>query len=172
MTDANILKAVKFDNSIVMGAAKVCRFNRVQVIKCAPVGEKMRLFPTSFWLMCPYLIKLAGKIESDGGVSELENFLRSRNLVKSWNNYNLLHQLIRVNLLDKNLREFLRKYKFSMYKTLISGGIGGTKYKFGEIHIKCLHLQTASFLALKHHPGGEWLKSKGLQSECNNCQCC
>ena len=164
-------KKRRFDSSLIVGAAKKCKYNHVQVITCSPVARNLRPFPTSFWLTCPYLIKLAGRIESQGGVLKLENFLRDNNLFHEWNQYNLLHQVIRVNLLDKNLREFLRKYKSSLYKSLMRGGVGGTKYFFSSINIKCLHLQTASFLALNYHPGGEWLKSQGLQSECSNCQC-
>ena len=164
-------KKKRFDSSLILGAAKKCKFNHVQVITCSPIAKKLRPFPTSFWLTCPYLIKLAGKIESQCGIMKLEKFLLDNNLFHEWNQYNLLHQLIRVNLLDKKLQEFLRKYKSSLYKSLMRGGVGGTKYFFSEINIKCLHLQTASFLALNYHPAGEWLKSQGLQSECNNCQC-
>ena len=159
---------MRLDKSLIVGIARKCKFNRVQVITCSPVAKKLKPFPTSFWLTCPYLIKLAGKIESNGGVIELENFLRANNLFHDWYKYNLMHKLIRVNLLDKNLREFLRKYKSSIYKSLMRGGIGGIKDFSHSINVKCLHLQTASFLALNYHPGSEWLISQGLQSQCNN----
>ena len=45
----------------------LCRFGHVRVQVCRPWGRKV--FPTSFWLVCPYLVRLAGKIESMGGVN-------------------------------------------------------------------------------------------------------
>jgi len=151
----------RFDSSLIIDVKK-CRFNRVQVIICKPLGKKFRPFPTSFWLVCPYLIKLAGKIEAGGGVKELENFLIKNKLEKKWHEYNFLHQLKRLNLMNKNQAVFMRKFHRNIFRNLIRGGVGGIHYGFDSVNVKCLHLQTASFIALNHHPGAEWLKSKGL----------
>ena len=157
----NHSKNRRFDKSLIIDVKK-CRFNHPQIIICKPVGSGFRPFPTSFWLMCPYLIKLAGKIESEGGVKELEKFLIENKLENQWREYNFFHQLIRLKLMNKNQAKFMRKFHGKIFKTLIRGGVGGIRYNSENVNIKCLHLQTASFIALEHHPGKKWLKSKGL----------
>ena len=167
-------KKQRFDSSLVIASGKRCKFNHVQVIICSPISCNSRVirpFPTTFWLTCPYLTKLAGKIESQGGVSQLEEYIKSNGLIHDWTKYNLLHQIIRAGLINKNLREFLMRHKPGLIKNLMRGGIGGIKYKAGEVNAKCLHLQTASFLALNYHPCSEWLKSKSLFGSCNSNLC-
>ena len=161
----------RFDPSLIIDAKK-CRFNHIQVLICRPVGKKLRPFPTSFWLTCPYLIKLAGKIEADGGVKELEKFLIENKLKKKWHEYNFLHQLIRLKFMEKHTAEFMRKFHGKIFRALIRGGVGGINY-FGNVNVKCLHLQTASFIALNHHPASDWLKSKGLcpGADCDKILC-
>ncbi|MBR1487163.1 MAG: DUF501 domain-containing protein [Synergistaceae bacterium] len=161
------MKNRRFDSSLIIDVKK-CRWGNVQVIICKPLAKNLRPavglrpFPTSFWLVCPYLTKLAGKIESEGGVRELENFLIKNNLQNEWRKYNFLHQAIRLKSINKNLSNFMRKFHGKIFKNLIRGGVGGTHYDFENVNVKCLHLQTASFIGLNHHPGAKWLKSKGL----------
>ena len=167
-------KKQRFDSSLVIASGKRCKFNHVQVIICSPISCNSRVirpFPTTFWLTCPYLTKLAGKIESQGGVSQLEEYIKSNGLIHDWTKYNLLHQFIRSALINKNLREFLMRQKSNLFRNLMRGGVGGIKYKAGEVNAKCLHLQTASFLALNYHPCSEWLKSKSLFGSCNSNLC-
>ena len=160
----------RFDSSLVIDVKK-CRFNHIQVLICKPLSKKLRPFPTTFWLMCPHLIKLAGKIESQGGVNELENFLRVNNLYHEWHEYNFLHQVIRLKLLNKNLSKFMRNYHGKIFKSLIRGGVGGIRYDYKNINAKCLHLQTASFIGLGRHPGEKWLKEKNLCGDCEKNFC-
>ncbi|MBR2207712.1 MAG: DUF501 domain-containing protein [Synergistaceae bacterium] len=168
------VKNRRFDLSLIIDVKK-CRFNHAQVILCRPLAKKFRPFPTSLWLTCPYLIKIAGKIEAEGGVKELENFLIKNKLEKKWREYNLLHQLIRLKLMNKYQAKFMRKFHGKIFRTLIRGGVGGIRYGFENVNIKCLHLQTASFIGLNHHTGAEWLSSKGLcpGADCgkNFCMC-
>ena len=156
----------RFDPSLII-SAKSCKLGYAQVIVCKPLSSKLRPFPTSFWLTCPHLIKLAGTIESQGGVSELEDYMRANDLYREWRHYNYQHQVIRLNLLDKNLCSFMRKYHSKIFRALIHSGIGGMIYGRDDINVKCLHLQTASFLGLGFHPASDWLKNKGLYGTCN-----
>ena len=164
------VKEKKFDSSLIL-SKKFCRFGYVQVIFCRPFSKKGKPFPTTFWLTCPYLIKLAGKIESDGGVKELENYIKINGLNKKWREYNFLHQVLKLKLINKNLTKFMRKYHGKIFKSLIRSGIGGMKYDNENIFVKCLHLQTASFLGLGFHPAEEWLKLKGLCGDCDKALC-
>ncbi|MBR0094149.1 MAG: DUF501 domain-containing protein [Synergistaceae bacterium] len=156
----------RFDKSLIVGV-KRCRFNHVQVITCKPLSNKLRPFPTTFWLMCPYLARRAGTVESDGGVRELEDFIKARGLELEWRRYNFIHQAVRLSLLNRNVSRFMRKYRGKIFKTLIRGGIGGMRYDCESVNVKCLHLQTASYLGLGFHPASEWLRSKGLCGDCS-----
>ena len=157
----------RFDPSLII-SSKPCKYGYAQVIVCKPLSNKLRPFPTTFWLTCPYLIKLAGKIESNGGISELEAYMRDNNLYHKWQEYNYIHQVLRLNLLDKKLCAFMRKYHTKIFRTLIRSGIGGMIYGRDDINVKCLHLQTASFLGLGFHPAEKWLKNKGLSEDLTN----
>ena len=158
----------RFDPSLIAGAVR-CRFGHVQVLVCRPFTRRGRPFPTTFWLVCPYLVRLAGEVESKGGVRELEEFMTSRNMFHEWRRYNLQHQVIRLSLAGKY--SFFRKYHAQIFRSVMRSGIGGMKQ--GDlISVKCLHLQTASFLALGRHPGGEWLRQKGLCSDCSGARSC
>ncbi len=146
----------------------LCNHGRTLVQVCRPFGRK--LFPTSFWLKCPYLIKLAGQIESSGGVHELEEYIINHKLIHEWRKYNLQHQAIRIKLSGKFTNKFMFKFRRKKFRDVMRGGVGGIRVNEG-VNVKCLHLQTASFIALGHHPAGEWLKSKGLCEECRENIC-
>lgn len=151
-----------FDGSIIAGVVR-CKFGKIQVLVCRPVSLRGRLFPTTFWLVCPHLVKKAGMIESHQGVHELEEYMRFRKLGREWRRYNFMHQVIRLELMDRETRRFMRRYRNRAFRSLAGSGVGGMRY--GEnISVKCLHLQTASFIAMGYHPASEWLMSKGLCS--------
>lgn len=158
-----------FDANIIAGCIR-CKFGRVKVLVCSPMTRKGRPFPTTFWLTCPYLSKLAGRIEAEGGVHELEEYLRVRELGREWRRYNFGHQLVRLGLMDGKTRGFLWHYRNRMFRALMRSGIGGMRD--GEsISVKCLHLQTASLIGMGYHPASEWLKSRGLYGDCGNSLC-
>ncbi|MBQ7544008.1 MAG: DUF501 domain-containing protein [Synergistaceae bacterium] len=156
----------RFDPSLIAGCVR-CRFGGIQVLVCRPFTGK-RIFPTTFWLVCPYLTKLAGTLESRGGVSELEKSIKD---VHEWRRYNMLHQVIRLGLAGKVQRRFMQKYRASVYRSVMRSGIGGMKQTDG-VNVKCLHLQAASMIALGRHPGGEWLRTAGLCSDCGERHSC
>ena len=135
---------------------------------CRPFGRK--IFPTSFWLKCPYLVKLAGKIESLGGVHELEEYIASHGLIHEWRKYNIIHQSLRVILGGRYENDFARRYRAKIFRDIMRGGVGGILVGDG-VNVKCLHLQTASYLGLNFHPASEWLKAHGLFGECENGLC-
>ncbi len=146
----------------------LCSFGHVRVQVCRPFGRK--IFPTSFWLKCPHLVRLAGEIESLGGVRELEEYISSRGLVHEWRKYNMLHQVIRLKLGGVHVNGFMRRYRRRIFRDVMRGGVGGIRVGDG-VNVKCLHLQAASFIGLGFHPAGEWLRSHGLCGECDSCLC-
>lgn len=151
---------------VFVAGEKLCSFGHVMIQICRPFGRK--IFPTSFWLKCPYLVKLAGKIESLGGVHELEEYIYANNLVHEWRRYNIIHQSLRVILGGRYENDFARKYRTKIFRDVMRGGVGGIRVGEG-VNVKCLHLQTASFIGLNYHPASEWLKSHGLCGEISEC---
>ena len=145
-----------------------CRFGHVKVQICRPWGRK--IFPTSFWLKCPYLVRLAGEIESRGGVGELEEYISSHNLVHEWRRYSIIHQAIRLKLGGVHENDCMRRCRTKIFRDVMRGGIGGIRVGEG-VNVKCLHLQAASFIGLGYHPAGDWLKSQGLFGECEGDLC-
>ncbi len=158
----------KFDSSLIHGAAKICRRGGIQVLTCNPVSRKMQPFPTSFWLTCPFLIKRASKIESQGGVKELEIYMKNSGVKNKYSEYNIFHQVIRIKLMGKIKCESMRRFKNKIFRNLIRGGIGGIMRNNTNdfLTVKCLHLQVASFLALGTHPASDWLEKHKLNAEC------
>ena len=137
---------------------------------CAPMSgvrpNALRPFPTSFWLVCPWLLRQAGKVESEGGVHRLEEWL-THHAPDQWRAYNRLHQRLRLSLMSPARLNFLRRFHPNLFRSLRLGGVGGIRPQHGEVRVKCLHLQTASWLALGCHPGAEWLQAEGLAGECD-----
>lgn len=146
----------------------LCSFGHVRVQVCRPWGRKP--FPTSFWLVCPYLVRLAGKIESIGGVHELEEYIISRGLVHEWRRYNIMHQAIRLRLGGVSMNDFMRRYRAGIFRDVMRGGVGGIRVGEG-VNVKCLHLQAASLIGTGYHPGEKWLKDKGLTGYCGGDFC-
>ena len=154
----------RFDPSLIAGCVR-CRHGGIQVLVCRPFSVKLRPFPTTFWLTCPYLVRRAGMIESQGGVSELEEYMTRRNMFHEWRQYNLRHQAVRFGLMGESFRRYMRRYRGKIFRSVMRSGIGGMKLA-ENITVKCLHLQTAAYIGLGRHPGGEWLKAKGLCGDC------
>lgn len=159
----------RFNPSGVASVARRCRWGVPQVLKCYPLRDGWP-FPTTYWLSCPWLIKIAGSLESRGGVSSLEAFLsRDRS---SWTGYQMLHGLIRLSMMSDGERRFLRLYRRSVWDSLRHGGIGGIDYaRSPDLSVKCLHLQMASWLALGYHPGRPWLMEHVPHTSCENRRC-
>jgi len=156
-----------FDPAIILGSAARCRHGCPRVIVCSPLAGATP-FPTSFWLTCPWLSRLAGKIESSGGVGELERWLVDHAPFE-WLLFNMDHRLARLSLMPPAKLDFLRRFKPGVFDRLRRGGVGGTRYDEGSpIRVKCIHLQIASWLALRRHPGEEWLAAHGAGQDCES----
>ena len=169
--DADIIlqqmKGRKFNPELLLGVASRCLCGKPQVVLCKSLLNGIP-FPNNFWLSCPVLVKIAGQIESLGGVSILESYIKE-NSENNWEEYNRLHTRIRISLAGKDELDSLKQNNLSLYKKFYDYniGIGGIKVK-KEVQVKCLHLQFASFLSLGFHPGQDWLKDKIPPFHLNN----
>ncbi len=142
-----------FSPSIIVATAKRCIWGFPQVIICRPVF-RLKPFPTTFWLTCPWLVKKCGEWESRGGVKSLELFMLNRK--ETWSEYNMYLRTIRMSLLSRGERKFLRIYERNKWESLNRSIIGGIRENTTPT-MKCLHLQVGAWLALGFHPGGKWL---------------
>ncbi|MDR1376540.1 MAG: DUF501 domain-containing protein [Synergistaceae bacterium] len=160
------MRGHKFDASLILGTADRCRFGCPRVIVCSPL-RMLTPFPTSFWLTCPWLARFVGTIESGGGVGELEHWIE-RYAPHAWIPFNMEHQRIRLALLPETALNFLRRCVPSVFRRLRGGGVGGIRYdtKTRRVRVKCIHLQAASWLALRHHPGSAWLEAQNMRQDC------
>ena len=156
----------KFDPRLILGTANRCRFGCPRVIACSPFGAGPALFPTSFWLTCPWLRRFIGTVESGGGVGELERWLESR-ARGEWLLFDMDYRLARMAVMTPNRLNFLRRFRPGVFCRLRRDGIGGTRYDgCSHIRVKCIHLQAASWLAFRRHPGEEWLEARGAGQDC------
>ncbi|MDR2175455.1 MAG: DUF501 domain-containing protein [Synergistaceae bacterium] len=153
------MRGRKFGEARILGTANRCRFGFPRVIVCAPLRDMSVPFPTSFWLTCPRLVRSLGEAESRGGVRELARWIELH-APREWISYNILHQRLRLALLSEPELRFLRRFRPGLLKGL-RGGVGGLRFGAErQIHVKCLHLQAASWLALRRHPGAPWLAAR------------
>ena len=159
------MRGHKFDPSLILGTANRCRFGYPRVIVCSPL-QAFVPFPTSFWLTCPWLLRHIGTVEAEGGVSELERWIKRRAL-QDWLFFNEDHRLIRIALLSPDTLDYLRRFRPKIFDSLGNVGVGGIRCDTnGPVRVKCIHLQTASWLTLGRHPGEEWLKVRGADGDC------
>jgi len=150
------MKDRKFSLSIMAGTCSFCRWGYPRVILCKPLFRN-RPFPTLFWLSCPWLVLQAGRLESEGGVGEMEKVLFER--VPAWTLYNMEASMMRLFLIPPFQRTFLKRYYPRIHKVLRRTEVGGI-YPAERPTVKCLHLQLASFLAMDSHPADDWLLTK------------
>jgi hypothetical protein len=157
-----------FSRSLIEGAIGRCRWGFPRVLLCGSL-RKMQPFPTSFWLVCPYLLKVIGRIESEGGVPGMER--TSAVSVSLWREFHLIHALLRLSMLCQSQREYLRSRRRSIYRAICGRGAGGSDYSGNPVAIKCLHLQAASYIALRSHPMSDWLSGMIAGWECTGNLC-
>lgn len=157
------MAARKFDAGIALRVVCRCRWGFPQVILCRPLFRG-KPFPTTFWLSCPHLDQLCGKIEAYGGVRSLEESMKDS--FASWAAYHRQHVSLRLGLLGHARSKFLLRYHRGLWRALQAGGVGGIRLR-DRITVKCLHLQVASWLALGQHPGSRWLARSITPLECS-----
>jgi hypothetical protein len=165
-SDAKLIasRAGKFESSVARGVIRCSR--GLPIVLICDALLHMRPFPTSFWLVCPYLTRIAGRLESGGGVAEMESLSSDKG--GAWLNYHVLHSLLRLRLLGSKRAEYLKRYRPGILRSLIAGGVGGISYSGGSFFVKCLHLQIASYIALGRHPLSDWLDEKVGRFECGD----
>ncbi|MBP9957961.1 MAG: DUF501 domain-containing protein [Synergistaceae bacterium] len=158
----------KFDARRLLGVALRCRFGKPQIIICDPLLND-KPFPTLYWLTCPFLDRLCGRLEASGAVSAMEIFLQDR--ADEWFAYHQHYAALRLRLLRQERSQMLKTDNERAWEHLVSGGVGGIEYEPGHVAVKCLHLQVGTWLGMGNHPARSWLEDRVTPLECDGGLC-
>ena len=148
--------------------SKYCPFGYPAVIKVYPFFNN-RVFPTTYWLTCPYLNKNISRLEDLNWIDKLQEQVNSsdelkKQLEKAHKNY----AKQRMNMLDKEIVKKIKNISYDIFFTLKESGVGGIKDKKG---IKCLHTHVADYLVNQLNPVGEIIFNKVMwPDKCNICK--
>ncbi|MFP4660659.1 MAG: DUF501 domain-containing protein [Halanaerobiales bacterium] len=150
------------------GVALYCPFNKPAVLLTLPYSEENGIYPTIYWLSCPYLVREVATIEDQGLVKELSTRLSDdeefrKDLMAAHRKY----AEKRVELISEEMKERIKKSSKDIYKVLVESGVGGIRDKVG---VKCLHTHLADFLLTNKNPVGKLVW--GLVSWPEDCHIC
>ena len=102
---ANAGRGMNFSSKFVLGVVNRCLYGNARVLLCRCMKDGVP-FPTSFWLVCPHLVKVAGRLEAENGMASMENFSIGLNnkfpAIFSLLPYNLPLNIISKSLLPVN----------------------------------------------------------------------
>lgn len=136
-----------------LGVAHRCRYGYPQVVLTHPLhrhGEEFVVFPTLFWLTCPFLTAEVSRLESGGAVKRFERRLAADpDLSLRYARAHEAYRRERWTLLTAEDREFLREVNAEERMETGIAGLGNPR------RVKCLHSQLAHFLARGGNPIGE-----------------
>jgi len=151
----------------------VCEYGFPQVIVNRPVWAtdlNIEIFPTLYWLTCPYLRKELATLEAEGLVAHYEQRIQedadfAALVEKNHENY----AKRRLALIPAVVQESLKEEYPDRFQVLAEAGVGGIRSAEG---VKCLHTHVADFLVHGENPiGQEVLAVFDKPLFCPNKQC-
>ena len=138
-----IRKQIKREPDNLIGIKKRCPQGRPVVVVTSPFSEENGVFPTTYWLSCPFLVKLISQLEDEGLIRDLTEKLDKDQEFK--NKLEKCHQKYaqkRLSLLNKDQIETIKSISKDILKVIKNSGIGGIRKKeinpVGEIVMKKL----------------------------------
>lgn len=145
-----------------------CPFGYPAVIKVYPFFNG-RVFPTTYWLTCPYLQKEISVLEDKGWITKMQKIVdNDKAVAQALKSSHEDYAKERFGMLDSREKEKMKEISDDIYKTLKKSGIGGVKDKKG---IKCLHTHVADFLVNRDNPIGKKVFQKiKWPKTCNICK--
>lgn len=144
--------------------AKRCPFGYPAVLTVKPY-ENSIVFPTTYWLSCPYFVKKISKIENNGLIQKLTLRLKTdeefRALLKKAHENYAKKRLSYLEIEPTDLPDGIKD-------VLVNSGVGGIIDKEG---VKCLHTHFADYLINGLNPVGEIVFNKlNWPNNCNVCK--
>lgn len=145
----------------LVGVARRCASGCPQVIVNAPLLEhdgEVEVFPTVFWLSCPYLARAVSRLEAAGWVKRIERRVEEEPaFCVALERAQSSHARLRTALAPRGLLEALRRRYPERWAVVTKSGVGGTR----NLHaVKCLHAHLADFLARGENPVGQVVRDK------------
>ena len=141
----------------LLGVAKRCRYGFPQVIVNHPVfleGEEPQVFPTLFWLTCPYINILVARLESAGHVARCQQRMADDpELAAAMQQAHENYAKQRRDVVPQSVQASLARNYPKRHDVLMNSGVGGIRTQEG---IKCLHAHLAHYLAGGPNPVGAW----------------
>jgi len=152
----------------LIGIAKYCPFNKPAVIITDPFSREYGVFPTTYWLSCPYLVKQVSRLEDKGIISELSKRLQDEQKFKrEMKNAHRNYRQQRLQYLSDEDSKNIANISHDIIKVLKESGVGGIRDKKG---IKCLHAHLADYLVNGQNPVGKLVWDKlDWPQECDIC---
>ncbi|MCC8058643.1 DUF501 domain-containing protein [Cloacibacillus sp.] len=163
------MRGRKFDASAVIAAARRCSHGCPQIIVSSPVSAFGVPFPTIFWLTCPFLDHRCGELESEQRISVLEAFFAA--MPSAVEKMHQDYAALRLALIGGRKSPVLSGMSEGMRRVLTESGVGGINWREARQAVKCLHLQTATWLGMGAHPAGAWLAEKLGALDCADGRC-
>lgn len=126
----------------------MCKYGFPQVIVSRPVstvGAEVEIFPTLYWLTCPYLRKELALLEGEGLIAQFETRIQEEPEFAALVEKN--HQDYarrRLSMVPTKVQERLKAEYPERFRVLAETGVGGTRNPKG---VKCLHTHVADYLA-------------------------
>ncbi|MDI3547998.1 MAG: uncharacterized protein PWR10_1650 [Halanaerobiales bacterium] len=151
------------------GIARYCPRGKPAVLLTLPYSKEKWVFPTTYWLSCPYLVKEVSRLEDEGLIGELTQLLKTDEgfrlkLEKAHKRY----ARKRFSHLKEEDIEALKGESPAILEVLRESGVGGIREKAG---IKCLHTHLADFLVEGENPVGEVVWQRlSWPEDCTICQ--
>lgn len=139
---------------------KHCRFGHPMAVASFPIlrGEP---FPTMFWLTCPHLIKVCGKLEAALFHKQLEAEIENAEKLKS-------DMKIAQNKMVEIRKAVAEAVDAHLESSVLESGIAGVK---NPMSIKCLHAHLAAGFAGIESPVTRALYEAITSIECSeNCR--
>lgn len=153
----------------LMAVARRCQAGKPQVVTTYPLqaqGDAVEVFPTLYWLTCPYLRLAVGRLESEGWVRRLqEEAERNSAMAKEIEKAHKQYARERVNMVSPTVFASLQTDHPAQARVIVESGVGGNR---GQ-GLKCLHAHLAHYLARGQNPVGrqvvDLLTEKGIGVE-------
>lgn len=157
----------------VLGVHTRCEHGYPQVIVTRPVSaihSNIEIFPTLYWLTCPYLRKELAILEGEGLVAHFEQRIQEDpEFAFRVEENNASYANRRLELIPTVVRENLKEEYPDRFRVLAETGVGGIRSAEG---VKCLHTHVADFLAQGENPiGAETVAILGKPLACPSKQC-
>lgn len=103
-----------------------CPFEKPAVLLTLPYSSDKGIFPTTFWLSCPYLVKEVSRLEEKGLVKELtEKINKNPALKEELERAHKIYAQKRRSLLGEDEVAELRRGSPDILKVLLESGGGG-----------------------------------------------